>query len=431
MSKLFSLPRKIPLENKFLLVAFTLSFLFFIFQEPVYSPDTYSYLRADITRFPGYIIYLRSLKFVFGDLFDIMAIAGHLVFGFSAIYVIFKNCSTLFSLSAGFKILLIVVLLFPYFYPIEIAVNLTSEGIAYPLYLFAISFGIDFLFRNQQIKIVHLSFTFLLLALTRGQFIIFAPIIAFLYFLKMKKELLKKGRFMYLILLLMLPIIAGTLDKTYRFIFYGFFESTPYSYVNAITLPLFVSGANDFHFLTDKDHKEIYKSSYRRLDSMNLLSSKIEGSYKDKYKVFHDNFPKICNQNIHQYGMAYYRDQGVSPPNETFKIEAACKEMFPTLISKNFYEWLSLYITGVIHGFKSVFILCFVMVVALLSFRKTLREFSIRNGFVLLATLLILSNAMVVAIASHSIMRYLFYNYFFGLLILIILLKKFIPKNET
>jgi hypothetical protein len=45
-----------------------------------------------------------------------------------------------------------------------------------------------------------------------------------------------------------------------------------------------------------------------------------------------------------------------------------------------------------------------------------------------LSTLLIISNAMIVAFASHSIIRYLFYNYFFGIILLIILFRKITSK---
>ncbi len=431
MSGPFSLHKKNTLENWVLFLVFLGSFLFFIIQPPLYSPDTYSYLRADISRFPGYIIYLRSLQYVFGSNLGIAAVAGHLLFGFIAIYILFKNCSSFFKLSVFFRAILIGVLLFPYFYPIEIAVNLTSEGIAYPLYLLFISFTIDFIYRNQDGKIFHLCIAFIVLVLTRGQFIVAAPIVALLYLLKMKRDVLKRKYLLYLIIFLVLPVITGTLDRTYRKVFYGFFETTPYSYVNAITLPLFVSEKENAGYIKNKDHRNIFLLSHHRIDSMGLLNSKIKGSYKAKYKVFHNNFPKICNQNIHDYGKAYYRDIGVIPPMDSFKIEEACKKMFPVLISKNFKEWSAIYLTGIIHGFKSVFILFFVIVLAVVSFWRTIKRFRPKSSFIFFATLLILSNAMVVGIASHSIMRYLFYNYFLGLLIIIILLKKILPEHES
>ena len=120
------------------------------------------------------------------------------------------------------------------------------------------------------------------------------------------------------------------------------------------------------------------------------------------------------------------------PPNENaFAIEDACKAMTPKLIGAHFNEFIALYYTSIVHGFKSVFILFFVIALSILSLVRVVKRFGMNSGFVLLSTVLIISNAAIVGIASHSIMRYLFYNYFLGLLILIILLKKFIPRHES
>ena len=106
---------KNSLENRLLTLLFVVFFIFFIQQAALFSPDTYSYLRADITRFPGYIIYLRGLEAVFGNSYATAAIAGHLVMGIIAISVFFKNVSRFFKLGAITKVALVSVLLFPYF----------------------------------------------------------------------------------------------------------------------------------------------------------------------------------------------------------------------------------------------------------------------------------------------------------------------------
>lgn len=431
MSKLLSLLPKNTLENRLLSGAFIAFFLFFIVQTPLYSPDTYSYLRADITRFPGYIIYLRVLRALFANSFDFVAVAGHLVMGFAASVVLFKNVSQLFKLQSVARILLFVVLVFPYFKPIEVALNLTSEGLAYPLYLVLISFAVDFLFRNKTKKIIPITFLYIALVLTRGQFVIVGPILGFVYLLQQKKQVLTLKSMALLVFLFLLPLVSTFADKTYRYVFYGYFETTPYSYVNVVALPLYISEAKDTKFFDDKDTQVVYDHSHQTLDSLHLLSSKIKGSYEEKYLRFHYNFPKICNQNIHDFGLKYYLKQGVPPPENAFAIEQASKTMTPALIQAHFQEFIALYYTSIVHGFKSVFVLFFVLTLMFVSLFKAIKKFRPTNGFVLLATLLIVSNAMIVAIASHSIMRYLFYNYVLGLLILIILLKKFITRNEA
>lgn len=422
---------KNTLENRLLTMVFLVFFVFFVVQPALFSPDTYSYLRADITRFPGYILYLRGLQFVFGDSFSTFAVAGHLLMGIVAISIFFKNISCLFNLKTASKVAFIALLLFPYFSPIGVALNLTSEGLAYPLYLLLISCTVDFLFRDETNKILPISVLYLMLVLTRGQFVIVAPIIGFLFLLKKKQHLFTTRTLLLFLLLLLLPVISTFADKTYRQLFYGYFETTPYSYVNAVALPLYVGDQDDFNLFEDPHHQQIYKNSYRRLDSLRLLSSEVRGSYHTKYMRFHYNFPQICNQNIHDYGMRYYADIGMTPPENAFAIEAACKSMFPKLIGEHFSTWLAIYYTSIIHGFKSVFILAFILVLTLLSLYKSRKPFGNRTGFVLMGCLLLLSNAMIVAVASHSIMRYLFYNYAIGLLIIILLLKKFIRRYES
>ncbi|RDK83241.1 hypothetical protein [Marinirhabdus gelatinilytica] len=422
---------KNTLENRLLLLIFLFFFGFFILQPPLYSPDTYSYLRADITRFPGYIIYLRGLQAVFGSSFDVVALAGHLVMGYAAIVLIFKNLSNLFKLSWVAKGLLLAALVFPYFKPIEVAVNLTSEGLAYPLYLLLLSLTIDFLFRKQEKKIIHITFVYLALVLTRGQFIILGPIIGFLYALQLKRNIFRPKAFLIILLLFILPIVSAMADRTYHYIFYGYFKTTPYSYVNVVALPLYISEASDAKYFPDEDIKVIFEHSHKKLDSLQLLSSDVKGSYHEKYMRFHYNFPEICNQNIHDFGLKYYLEQGEAPGDNAFAIEAACKTITTQLVPAHFKEYLSLYYTSIIHGFKSVFILFFMVALSILSLFKVFKRFGRNSGLIFLATLLIISNAMIVAVASHSIMRYLFYNYFLGLLILIILLKKFIPRHES
>ena len=430
MSTISRLLPENTLENKLLALVFAFFFGFFIWQPALLSPDTYSYLRADITRFPGYIIYLRSLQFVFGEGYAIAAVAGHLLMGIAAMSVFFKKCSEVFNLGNLSKIAVLFVLLFPYFKPINVALNITSEGLAYPLYLLLLTFTLEFLFQNKMSRIWHIALVYLLLVLTRGQFIIVAPIIGFLFLLKLKRNIFNLKALLTFLLLLLLPIISGLADRAYRSVFYGFAETTPYSYVNAVALPLFVSDQDDFKLFEDQNHQVIYQNSYNRLDSLQLISSEVQGSYHEKYMRFHYNFPQICNQNIHEFGLNYYADIGVVPPKNAFAIEAACKAMFPKLIAEHFQEWLALYYTSIVHGFKSVFILVFIIVLVFLSLFRACKHFQKKNAFILLGCLFILSNAMIVAMASHSILRYLFYNYVVGLLIIILLLKKFIPRYE-
>ena len=372
---------------------------------------------------------MRSFDLFFGSFFETAVVAFQLMFGFVAIANLLKTCKQLLKLKTWEYFVLFILLIFPYFPPLLVGNNLTSEGLSYPLYLFLIAFGVDFLFKNQSFKIVPLSIAFILLCLTRGQFIIVGPVLAVLYILKERKKIFTRPKIYYLIILFLLPVISQTMDKAYHKAVHGFFVTTPFSYVNALTLPLYVSDENDAYLMKTEDEKIIFQRTYKKIDSLGLLSSKVSGDAKDKYKLFHNNFPWICNRSFHVPTMNYFESQAQEVGENVIMTEKAAKDMLPVLVKSNFKKYISIYFEGILHGFKGILITVFVMLLFLYSTIITVRKWTVYNGFLLLATTLIVSNAMLVAFASHSIMRYLFYNYFFAVLIGIILFRKITSKT--
>lgn len=404
-------------------------FGFFIFQHAIYSPDTNTYFRLHFYRFPGYGIFLRIFDLLFGSFFDFAVVAFQLAFGFVSIHLLSTNLKQFLKLGHVVYFLLLAILIFPYFPPLLVGNNLSSEGLSYPLYLLLITFALDFLFREKYSRIIHLSVVFVLLCLTRGQFIIVAPILAFIYILKERKRTVKKTRLYFLVVLLLLPFAAQGLDRTYHKLVHGFFVTTPFSYVNALTLPLYVSDSTDAEQLKTLAEKELFLNTYKAIDSMGLLSSKVSGGARAKYGVFHNNFPWICNRNFHVPAMHYFEDKAKVVGENVILTEKAAKEMIPILVKNNFKEYISLYLEGIFHGFKGILVSVSVFLLLLYSLANTLKKWSVANGFLLMALLLIVSNAMIVAFASHSIMRYLFYNYFFAVLVGIVIFRKIFSRS--
>jgi len=431
LNKSLSWIEKKNVENTALILCFGLLFLFFIIQPPLYSPDTCSYLKGDIYRLPGYVIFLNVLEATFGASYDVVVVGLHLLVGFTGIWIIYKNFASYFNLKNIAKLLFLAVLIFPYFPPLLTANNLTSEGLAYPMYLALISFSLDFLFRNKRKRIIPLAIVFILLILTRGQFIVFIPIFIFIMVLGMKKQVFKAQNLSLLILIISLPFLSGLMDKTYRKINHGFFEKTPFSYVNATALPLFVSEKDNVDLFSTQAHKTVFNITYNKIDQLDLLSSKVEGNTRDKYLMFHNNFPVICNQNIHKQGRAYFRKHDATFLKDFILIEKACKEMFPILLKANFKEWGQLYMSSIIFGFGYIWVLMLVLIVFVASLFSILKKYAKETVFLFFATSLILSNAMITSLATHSIQRYLFYNYFLGFIVVILCLRKIYHFYES
>ena len=420
--------KKIQIYDIFLFATYAIIFGYFMLQPAIYSPDTNSYWHLDINRYPGYVLFLRTFKFIFQDYFDLGVVGFQLLFTLFSVHTFQKNLSSLLNVNLVTKSILVAILVFPIFPPLLTANNLCSEGLSYPLYLLLISFSVDFLFRNQTKKIYWLLISYILLALTRGQFAVVIPIIGLIYVLKHKKSAFQKKNLKYLILLLIIPFVTNLLDSTYRKMVHGYFITTPFSYVNAITLPLYLSDEKDADLFSNPDQKAIFQKTYKRIDSLGLLSSKVKGTYQEKYELFHNNFPYICNQSFHNLGAQHYYSKEQITFKNYIDIELAAKEMFPILLKTHFKEWVTLYTISVLRGYYAVFILVFFVLVCLYSGWKTLKRFTLEYGLIFMASLLLLANSLLVAVAVHTIMRYTFYNFALAFIIVLILSKKLTSK---
>ncbi len=420
--------KKIQIYDILLLVIYTFIFGYFILQPAIYSPDTNSYWHLDINRYPGYVIFLRTFEFIFSDFFDTVAVGFQLLFALFAIHIFQKNISSLLNANLVVKIILLGILVFPIFPPLLIANNLCSEGLSYPLYLLLISYIIDYLFRNDSRKIYFLICAYILLALTRGQFAVVIPIIILILILKHKKAIFQKNNLKHLFLLALIPFLTNTLDSLYRKAVHGYFITTPFSYINAMTLPLYLSEEKDVELFTDPDQQAIFLKTYKRIDSLGLLSSKVDGSPEEKYELFHDNFPYICNQSFHVIGAKHFYQKEQILFKDYIDIELAAKAMFPILLKSHFKEWVSLYSISVLRGYYSIFIFIFFVLICMYSGWQTLRRFTMEYGLLFMGSLLIIANSLLVAVAVHTIMRYTFYNFALGFIILFILSKKLTSK---
>lgn len=391
---------------------------------PIWSPDSSSYFGIVIHRFPVYTIWLRVWELIFEDSYLHIVVVLQLLLGLVTIPLVARRIVSVFKLHKFIHGVLLIVLVYPYFAPLWVAHNITSEGLAYPLYLMVVYYSITFLYIKKQRVLFHLMGSLILLCLTRGQFIIMPLIIAVIYFLQQPKKITQKTQIICLATLLLTPFAIKLLDRSYHKIVHDNFVPTPYSFVNIVTLPLFVSDISDSTSIADPDVRQLFIASHNTIDSLNLLSQSIQGSAKNKYEVFHNNFPEICNKNIHKKARNLYLKKGYEPWNNFIKAEEACKILTPILIKNNLNEYLTIYWEGILRGFKSIFIFAGLLLLAILGLFKFLRKPTKENSMIVLCGALIFSNALIVGIACHSIDRYLFYNYALALVMIVLFLRK-------
>ena len=409
-----------------------ISFIILSTTPAIHSPDTSSYLQAMMYRFPGYVIFVKTIQNIFGNYSDIMIVMIQLLFGFLSVYVFYNNiCKYLDINHLILKLSLVIALLIPFYTPLYVANNICSEGLSYPLYLLFVSFSIVFLKNNNNKSLIYLSITYVLLTLTRGQFL-FAPIIlGCVYFFKYKKTILNKPKLFTLLLLLMLPLVSSNLDKAYHKFKDGHYVSTPFGYINLLTSPFYISQASDAKLIDNEDHKTIFIKSYKHLYKNSMLAENHKGnSYKEQYLFLHENLPIICNQTIYTFSTDYYLEKGLTPVQANIKTEKTCESLFFILLKDNLQSWFLLYWENLSYGFGSVFLLVLVILLFCFSFIKLLFSKNQTYLTVFFFLALTLSNAIIVAMVTYSIQRLLLYNYSLMLLILI-LFAKIICNKKT
>jgi O-antigen ligase len=405
-------------QNILLVLTYSFVFIFCVSQKAIYSFDTYDYLKAMPYRQLGYVLFVKGFSFIFGSYFDVAVIIFQTLFSLSAVHYFYTKVSSLFGLHLALKIPFLVLLIFPFFQPLSIANNICSEGLGYGLYLLFVATGMDILLNNNYKNLKYYAIVFLSLVFIRSQFIISTLIFAGVYFIMYRKSILHKKHLIRITFFCGIILIASVTERSYHKLKDGFFKPTPLGFTSASTAPIYVSDQEDYKLIGNADYRAIFKKSYAALMAKNLLLKPNQTPLED-YINFHMDLPKICNQTVSQQGIDYYctaelpkglsEKQIISYPY--FEAEAACKVFTIVLIQDNFKKWIGLFYTNVTYGFYTPFLFFVVVLLFFFSLIKTVFYYKKSYAIIFLLSSLILSNALFIAFASHSIMRYLFYNY--------------------
>ena len=216
-----------------------------------------------------------------------------------------------------------------------------------------------------------------------------------------------------MLLILSIPITSA-IDKTFHKLTRDQFVSTPFTYVNACAGALYVSNMDNLKDISNPDDKAIFKICLEKMSKNNwLMSYKENATLEEKY--FHDNLVNICNLTLHNKGRDYYISKGYEKTEALIKVENTSKRLYFTLVKNNFKNYSLLFLSNLTHAFKSIFVMIFIVFCVIFSGTKLIKSYNINY-------------ALMLFFASHSIMRYLFYNY--NLIIILIVLLYQILKRK-
>ncbi|MDH7444978.1 hypothetical protein [Aquimarina sp. 2201CG14-23] len=420
------------IRPEFLIYFFTCFFV--LYRGIIYELDSYAFLSMEINRSSGYIIFLSFFKSVFGTYFEYPLLITQLILNIYGVYVLHTCLERLLKLKQLFSILSLLILIAPLLYLYLTANKILTEALAYPLYLIFIANCVSAIAEQRKKNLIYGAIVLLLLIYIRGQFLSLVPIgliSVYLANIKGKKNYLIVG-----LLFVLLPFVSGLLDKSFHYFQYGHFVSTPFTGPSIGAAVFYVADKEDVDLFHKKEEKEYFRLVKERLDA-----KKWTNTYANAYDSigsfghFRQNYSNICNQTIHEYGLRYFEKKGLPSDVQYIETDKLTLGMYKPLLLDNFKEWLKLYIQNIKASLgNSKYLILHLILLGIGIFLVLKRKDVFVGKFIVFVLLCTFSNMALVAIATHSEKRYMFYNDWVLFVILFLLLDRYfktISKEDT
>lgn len=407
MFTFFSVKNKFSAYEIVLTLIILFEFFIFVLTPTQIQNDSEGYIQMSIIRSFGYSFFVSIFKTFFEN-YTFFIVLTQFFLGIWASLFTVKTLRKLLDLKNLICWIVFFVLSSPLIYNLKIANQILSEGLAYPLYLFIISHLLLFFHTKKEANYYYTLFLVFLLLLTRGQFLFIIPLLVFfLLFLFLKKNNLKKT--LKLIFYTFITFTFCTIsDLVYHKIKHQEFVSTPWTGIQIVTLPFFISDKEDYTIFKTKEQQDYFKFIYNRLEEKKILLKNLPEKI-DPIDFYSENYTKIANNTISDDGNLYFsyaenkNQQYILNDKMTFSIT------IPLLIN-NFKKWMVIYSKNIVKGFhSSEFLLVYILLLAfnIYLYLKKNNPFSI---FVIITTSFVISNILFSGIAESIIIRYTFYN---------------------
>ncbi|WP_298507549.1 hypothetical protein [uncultured Kordia sp.] len=391
-------------------------------------PDSIGYLNMHIIRTPGYPLFLQLIQNVFGDYYDSGIAIFQIVFGCFSVYYFIHKLRSNQVLNDFFSVCFAFVLLLPFLVGLKIANNILTESISYSLYLIIVAKFISF-FISKQIKELYYSLPILAcLLITRYQFIYLIPIgLGLIFWISYQQKSFKKHA-ISIVLFITLPLITSLIDRTYHKVVHGHFVSTPWTGMNMITAPFFVSDAEDEALFEDRIEKEFFQRTHYSLIENNMNINDVDLTvFPTPTQFYIGRFADITMGPIFKNGKKVLEDSP-SQIERFIALDKMTSNMVKPLIWDNFSKWKRLYIQNAIHGFGGIKNVILYIFIALCSLFFLWKQDQNTYKVLGLSSLLLIANVLIVAIGMHAVIRFTFYNDWVIFLTIFVLLNSLNKK---
>ena len=415
---------KLSLIQSLQIVLFLIVGVFVLAKGGHYMPDSYAFLDMRFNRSPFYCTFLKIFTSIFGENFEVPVILFQYAFIVFAVRKFIINLSKAFNLNTFSQLILQGILLAPCVYWHFTGGSILSESIAYPLVLLV--FWLTFKgFKDLDLKPIYKALIFLfVLTLTRGQFVIFAPIILIVcgYIIHQKRSF--RSSYFALLLIIALPFLTNLTEKIYNKVVFGYYTSNAMSNVHFIASGFYLSKDSDIDLFKAEDERAYFQIINQSLKEANMMRSQAVANGFDDYEFYDNNFSNICNHRIHELGLAYFEDKGLNYYEQNIALNSLCGNMIFPLIKSNFSNWTKLLFKNLKTTFGTTKQMLLILVLLFYSLYLVWKETDVIYKFISLACAFMFANNLLIALVVYANKRYVFYFDWVIFAIVIILLNR-------
>jgi len=376
----------------------------------ILKADSSGFITAQPIRSAGYPLVILLFNIIFGKF------ALKVLFVTQPVLILISIHYFLDFLKLKFKLTDFIILLISplfYFYLYRIGGYIMSDPLSLVFLLLSIKFLLEAVFDNNQKAMFIFYINLIILVLIRGQFYFLYPVtifvVLFLYFKNRDLKSLVKN----MVYLLVVIVLTNVLDKTYHYVKHNRFISTPYTGLQLVTDALYVSKASD-SILFKNNEREMFKKISTNIMEQGLTMDQIKiqnPAVEWTEVIFHytNSYNDICHRNAKVIIGSYFND----PENIDYwkNIDNITLNMARKIILKHPKEFFKLYIYDILrNGFFSNIYFIFFMLILIISLGTVYKDPENKIYlFLVLSSLIVISNLLLVALVEPVLDRYSFY----------------------
>lgn len=405
-------------NKKVIFASLGIIFLFCLRQGVILTPDSGTYISLSPVRIGLYPLTILLFQSIFKGYALQALVVFQLGFAIATSYHVATFLRSTFNLPAFMHWVFIATFLSPLIV-FKSANEIMSEGLAYPLFLVSSYFLLKGVVSKNIKYLLVFSFSIFLLSFTRQQYLFFyvVGLITLLYFCFFEKGFNKKIKFFLAIIFSCCLLFVS--EKTYHYIYHSSFSGTPFTGIQLLIRPLYVSAMDSYKTFEEPKQREFVKEVMQEIFNRNLMD---QDPHKRELTGFTLHYNTICHQiSSPLLGKIWQPQVNESTMNHLQTINQQTIDISLKLIKINLLHYIKSYTKDVIHGFGGYILWGFVLFTSLLCFIAIFsnRYLSIFYPLFIITTLMHLGNLLIICFFEPPLFRY---TYSTGLLLASMLL---------